>query len=884
MEPLRSEEGLRASERRYRNLVEVSPDAIFVASDGRITLANPACARLFGASDATALIGRPSLELFHPAYHAIIRERIAAVVAGRSVPLIEEKIVRLDGTIRDVEAVAGAFPDVSGVAVQVILRDITDRKRAEEALREQLAVKEQFAKVAESVPGAICSYRLRADGSACMPFAAPAIEDLYGIPRDVLAGSMAPFAANVHPDDLEQLNETIGGAARAMSRWHHEFRYLHPSKGLRWIEGSSLPVAEPDGSIVWHGYVTDVTERKRAEEALLESEQRATARAAELQVVLDTVPAAVWIASDREGNRIHANRFGAEMLRRPRGTNVSVTAPPQERPLNFRPMRGGVDIPPDDLPIQAAARFGREFRDVELDLVFDDGTVRHLLGNSAPIRGDDGQPQGSVGAFVDITERKQAEERADSLARFPEENPEPVLRLAGDSTVIYANDAALRFLRGLGVEPGRAAPPELAEPARRALREAGQMKAEVSCGDAAFLFSVVPVGTEVNFYAQNITARKAAEGALREADRRKTEFLAVLSHELRNALAPIRNSVFLLDRSPPGSEAALRAGSVLQRQTGHLTRLVDDLLDITRVTHGKIKLHLARLDARDAVRSACDDVRAAFEQRGIELYCSEAATPTWVDADAARLAQMIGNVVSNALKFTEPGGQVHVGVRKRGEVCEVSVRDSGVGIEPADLNRIFDPFVQAERTRYRAQGGMGLGLALVRELAVMHGGAVHARSDGPGRGAEFVLTLPLSKGPADVEAAATAESGAHGLSILIVEDNEDSGATLAEMFTLAGHEVRLATTGRAGLDAAFAREPDVLVCDVGLPDLSGLEVVSAIRAAIPRDRIFAIALTGYAQPQDRDQALERGFDAHLAKPASLDELDSLLKEASKKKR
>jgi PAS domain S-box-containing protein len=746
------DQAMHRNEQRYRNLVEVSPDAILLNRGGRVALANPACARLFGAREPSDLMGRVALDLFHPDFHEIIRERIAAVVAGRNVPLVEERIIRLDGQVRDVEVVAAPCPDGDGVAVQVVLRDITDRKRAE--------------------------------------------------------------------------------AAR------------------------------------------------------LESERRARTRAAELQAVLDTVPAAVWIARDPQGSLIETNRFGAELLRRKPGTNVSLTAPPADRPTNFRAMRNGVEVRPDELPIQAAARLGQEFRDVELDLIFDDGNVRHLLGNSAPIRGEDGQPRGSVGAFVDITERKNAEARAESLARFPQENLDPVIRIAADLTVLYANDSASTLLGELGLEVGRAAPRELAEPSRQALASGRRIKVEFDCRGVVFQASVVPVGDEVNVYAQDVTARRLAEDALRVEARRKTEFLAVLSHELRNPLASLRNSISLLERAPPEGETARRAKAILHRQAAHLARLVDDLLDLSRITHGKIEIRRARIDTRAVVSRVCDDVKDSFEERGVELYCSEPAQPVWIDADEARVVQMVGNLLSNALKFTAPGGQVHVAVRRRGVACEVSVRDSGVGIDPHDLDSVFDPFVQAERTRHGARGGMGIGLALVRELAVSHGGWVRALSAGPGQGAELILTVPLAVSQADAGIPAIesmVDPRPSGLSIQIIEDDHDARESLSLMLTLDGHDVNVASSGRAGVEAVSARPPDVVICDVGLPDLDGLDVIRAIRTNHPGARIFAIALTGYAQPHDRVLALEAGFDAHLAKPPDYDALEQILTEVVRRK-
>jgi CheY-like chemotaxis protein len=390
----------------------------------------------------------------------------------------------------------------------------------------------------------------------------------------------------------------------------------------------------------------------------------------------------------------------------------------------------------------------------------------------------------------------------------------------------------------------------------------------------------------VNLYAQDVTALKTAENALRAEARRKTEFLAVLSHELRTPLGSLSNGIALLERAPPDGETARRARAILHRQAEHLTRLVDDLLDIARITHGKIELRRVRIDARELVRRVCEDANEAFEERGIALYLSEVSHAVWVEADEARMVQMIGNLVNNALKFTRPGGEVNVGVRRNGVACEVSVRDNGAGIDPRDLDSIFDPFVQAERTRHGARGGMGIGLALVRELAVSHGGWVRALSGGPGQGSEFVLRLPLAIGQADdvgIPSPARVDHPTRGLSILLVEDNEDARESLALILTLNDHSVSAVATGRRGVEAASTHPPDVVICDIGLPDLTGFEVIHAIRANQQAAGIFAIALTGYAQADDREQALAAGFDAHLPKPPRFDELDRLLAEAARRK-
>jgi PAS domain S-box-containing protein len=379
----------------------------------------------------------------------------------------------------------------------------------------------------------------------------------------------------------------------------------------------------------------------------------------------------------------------------------------------------------------------------------------------------------------------------------------------------------------------------------------------------------------------DVSERRRAEEELREVSQRKTDFLAFLSHELRNPLAPIRNSIHLLERAGPDSEVSARARQVLRRQTDHLTRLVDDLLDIARITHGKLELQLETVDAREIVRRVYADVSDMFAQRGLKLTIAEPAEPLWVKVDASRLAQMVANLVSNALKFTLPGGRVDVSLRSQGGTCELGVADTGVGIDPGDMQRIFQPFAQSERTRH-GQGGMGIGLALVRELAERQGGAVRASSPGVGQGAAFVITLPLAV-PVERSHAGNGDGSTESLAVLIVKDNADAAATLADVLRLDGHAVEVAATGSEGIEAATTRVPRVLICDIGLPDMSGHDVIRAIRESPSGRGIFAVALTGYAQSQDRDLALAAGFDAHLAKPPAIDQLEGLLRQATERR-
>ena len=361
----------------------------------------------------------------------------------------------------------------------------------------------------------------------------------------------------------------------------------------------------------------------------------------------------------------------------------------------------------------------------------------------------------------------------------------------------------------------------------------------------------------------------------RQADARKTAFLAALSHELRNPLAPILNGVHILECAEPGSEQSLRARDVIRRQTRHLTRLVDDLLDLTRISHGKIELHRKRFDLRDVVRATCDDHRSLVEQRGLVLRLELASGPVWIDGDPTRIAQILSNLLQNGVKFTAAGGTIGVSLAVNDQRVSLHVRDDGVGMEQAVIERIFEPFAQAQQQIARQQGGLGLGLALVKGLAELHGGSVSAQSAGPGRGSEFVVELPLAVSSVAETVAASAPSLPSRL-VVIIEDNIDNGDTLAEVLELEGHRVRVARTAKSGIALAQDLKPDVVVCDIGLPDMDGYEVARVLRTNGDLATTRLIALSGYAQPEDRKRAKEAGFDAHLAKPPPLDELSAIL--------
>jgi PAS domain S-box-containing protein len=382
----------------------------------------------------------------------------------------------------------------------------------------------------------------------------------------------------------------------------------------------------------------------------------------------------------------------------------------------------------------------------------------------------------------------------------------------------------------------------------------------------------------------DITRGKQAERSLheanqrlREADLHKNEFLAMLSHELRNPLAPIRNSLYTLGRVAPDSDSARRAWAIIERQTAHVTRLVEDLLDISRISRGRIRLQRRPVEMREVVGRSTGDLRELFVEKGIDLTVALPETPIWIDGDGARLAQTVGNLLHNTLKFTDRGGRVWIMLATSGGWAILRVRDTGVGIAREMLPRLFEPFSQVERTLDRSKGGLGLGLALVKSLVQLHGGEVNAHSEGLGQGAEFVVRLPVIPAPSGVAQEARVPAPASPRRrVLVIEDNVDAALSLCEVLELGGHEVSVAYQGPEGLAKAGALRPDVVLCDIGLPGMDGYEVARRLRADPTMAGVLLVALSGYTLPEDLQRAAAAGFDRHIAKPPSVEQIEETL--------
>jgi PAS domain S-box-containing protein len=634
-------------------------------------------------------------------------------------------------------------------------------------------------------------------------------------------------------------------------------------------------------------------ERERVEAALRETEQR-------FARFMEHLPGLAWI-KDAGGRYLYANDAAERAFGTPRAKLYGKTDDevfPPDTAARFRAN--------DRLALASPAGI----QTVET-LAHPDGEVRHSLVSKFPIPGPDGRTAMVGGVAIDVTDRLRAEAglRA-SEARYralveatsqavwswnPSGDPGDFALsqqwwsdLTGQ-TPTEQNSDANNWLNAVHPDDrGRVAAAWATSVNTGALYDA-EYRVRAKAGGWRHIHARgVPVREADGAIREwigtmdDVTEQREAEEARREAARRKDEFLAMLAHELRNPLAPLRNSLHILQLRGGDPAVVDRVREMMDRQVTHLGRLVDDLLDVSRITSGKVQLRKERLDLVGIVRQAVHDHRAAFEKKQVTLTASAAASPLWVSGDPTRLAQVLDNLLANALKFTGPGGEVQVSVAAdRAGRAVLAVRDSGAGLEPEMLARLFEPFSQADRTLDRSQGGLGLGLAIVKGLTELHGGNVRAESGGLGRGATFTVTLPTAaEPPAVLPMTTTPHAAGRRLRVLVVEDNRDAADSLRMLLEAYGYRVEVAYSGPDGVRAAEEHRPDVVVCDIGLPGMDGYAVAGALRRNPRTASSRLIALTGYGQEEDRRRAREAGFDEHLTKPADPAVLHALLAAAS----
>lgn len=494
--------------------------------------------------------------------------------------------------------------------------------------------------------------------------------------------------------------------------------------------------------------------------------------------------------------------------------------------------------------------------------------------------------------------------QANQLAVFLETAAIGLRRIGPDGTILWANDAELRMFGYTATEyVGRpfaafhvdrdAAAEFLAQ-----LREGRLVRdhvARIRCRDGSIKQVLIDSSVlrddgqfvHTQCFTRDVTERlraeerlRASEASLREADERKNQFLAMLSHELRNPLAPILHATHLLriHAKADESDVQARARAIIERQTESIAKLVNELLDIARLTTGRIQLRRRTIDLRDSVRHALETVHPVIERSGHVVRTALPAHETWIDGDPTRIEEVIVNILGNAAKYTPDGGRIHVAVEDDGTTARVRVADNGVGIGANELPHVFELFTQADRSLDRSQGGLGIGLHLVQRLVELHGGTVAARSAGSGMGSEFTVSLPRVGAPVPKVVADDTEPAPEraGNRVLVVDDNLDSCAALGLFLSLQGYRVETVHTGPHAIEMAHAWRPTLVLLDIGLPGLSGYEVARRLRSEFPAEVMRLVAITGYGRDEDVARAKESGFDAHLLKPIDPTIVDRLV--------
>ena len=550
----------------------------------------------------------------------------------------------------------------------------------------------------------------------------------------------------------------------------------------------------------------------------------------------------------------------------------------------------------EETEIMARLRAGEVIRHFETERRRRDGSIVHVELTITPIRGDTGELVGAVKIVHDLTERRQAQaalEAEESRFRTLADNMSQLAWMADPTGDIFWYNRRWFDYTGTTLEQARGWGWRVLHHPDHVDRVVTRLQHSWDSGepwedtfplrgaDGAyrwFLSRALPIrdaeGRIVRWFGTNtdITDQRRLEAALAESNERKDAFLATLSHELRNPLGAIRTATAALQAGGGEPAAMDRALAIIGRQCAHVSRLLDDLLDVSRIAHDRVVLQLTDVDVAAAVRETEEAMRPAFERAGLTLEARLPATPVMARVDAVRVQQIAGNLLSNAVKFTPPGERVTLSLASSGDSLVLEVRDTGIGIDAGQRDAIFELFVQGPD--HQRSGGLGIGLSLVRRLAELHGGSAVATSEGPGHGSTFTVTLPLV--PTARAATAPARTARQALArrVLIVDDDVDNAEASAMLLRLRGHAVTVAATAATALEAAAREHPDVVLLDLGLPDLDGVETCRRLRAAGHAGPV--VAVTGWGQPEDRARTRAAGFDRHLAKPVDPDEIVRLV--------
>lgn len=543
---------------------------------------------------------------------------------------------------------------------------------------------------------------------------------------------------------------------------------------------------------------------------------------------------------------------------------------------------------------------GKECNGQEIVIERPNGDRATALAHANPIFDRSGKITGAVNVLVDITDRMLGEQAQSLLSAIVRSSDDAIVSKSLEGRILSWNLAAERLFGYTEAEAVGQSITMIIPPQRQ--NEEREILAKLRRGERIDHFETVRQAKDgrridisltisplrdrsgkiigASKIARDITAQKQLQEALRRANQRKDEFLATLAHELRNPLAPISNSLHLLRLSSDAEPAARRIHEIMEQQVNHMVRLVDDLMDVSRISNGKIELRKEPIELAVLVDEAVETSRPHIEAAGLQLALRLPTEPITINADRVRIGQVIANLLNNAAKYTPSGGQVWLTAWQHEGEAILSVRDSGIGIPPEMLGRVFDLFAQVDGAIQRSQGGLGIGLTLAKSLIQMHGGRIEARSEGLGKGSEFVMVLPVAA-LSPLASPPTAPSKTHRPDlpkrhILVVDDMRDAGYVLSKLLEALGQQVSLVQTAEAALQYARREAPEVIISDIGMPDINGYELARRLRQESGLAEVVLVALSGYGQQADRQMGEDAGFDYYLVKPASIDVLHDLL--------
>ncbi|HYF50118.1 MAG TPA: PAS domain S-box protein [Planctomycetota bacterium] len=749
--------------------------------------------------------------------------------------------------------------------------------------------------LADAIPALIS----RVDAAFIYRFVNQAYAEWFDMPREQIVGR---HMREILGDETFAIIEPRLKRALAGERVDYETTLPYKRGGQRYVMGTYLPDRSDDGQVNGiYVMVHDITERRRAEEAVAASER-------EFRTIFELAGSGKAQADPETGRFTRVNKRFCEITGYEEAELLKLT---------FRDITHPDDRAADERTVRQVVTGRSDHWKIEKRYVRKDGAIAWVVVTGTLMRRDDGKPYRTVATIHDITDRKRAEERLAEIARSLERERERLaiaLRTGqmgvyewrvGEPLVWWSPEIYSVY----GVDPATFTPtveqfsalihPDDREELWRKTHESIERREVFSHeyrvippdGKLRWILNRSHVGLDasgrverITGAAIDITERKKTEEALKEADRRKDEFLATLAHELRNPLAPIRNSIQVMNHVAAKDPVLSRVSEMIERQVQHMVRLIDDLLDVSRITRGKLQLRVERVELATVVDHAVEASRPLIDTAAHKLTVTLPPEPVYLNADPVRLAQVLSNVLNNAAKYTPRGGTISLNASIQGSHALISVKDNGIGVSREHLGRLFEPFSQVESALERSQGGLGIGLALSKGLIEMHGGSIEAHSEGPGKGSEFVVRLPVLTHDRTPRArdSKRISSATAGLRVLVVDDNEDSAESLALFLQLAGNEVQTAHDGLEAVAVAERFRPNVVLLDVGMPKLNGYEACSRIRKQAWSEGMIIIAVTGWGAEDDRQRTKDAGFDAHLTKPVDPDALSKTIRELQTK--